>query len=70
MVYFKVDNNNVRQRRNNVVIFNVESQNVDQRQNKVVNMTIFKKLKIKKIFFSSKIEKRKERKKKIEYSKL
>ena len=35
--------NNVRQRRNNVVIFNVEFYNVGKRQNNVVKMTTSKK---------------------------
>ena len=37
--------NNVRQRRNNVVIFNVEFHNVGKRRNNVVKMTISKKSK-------------------------
>ena len=40
--------NNVRQRRNNVVIFNVEFYNVGKRQNNVVKMTTSKKNKKKK----------------------
>ena len=39
-VFFKVDINNVKQRRNNIVIFNV-----DQRRNNFVNINICKKLK-------------------------
>ena len=41
-VYFNVDINNVRQRRNKVVIFNVEFHKVGQHRN-VVKMTISKK---------------------------
>ena len=41
---FKVELNNVRQRRNNIVIFNVNFHNVGQRQNNVANMTIWKKI--------------------------
>ena len=43
VVYFNVELNNVRQRRNNVVIFNVDFHNVGQRRNNVANMTISKK---------------------------
>ena len=43
-VFFKVDINNIRQCRNNVVILNVEFHNVDQRRNNVLYMTIFKKV--------------------------
>ena len=42
-MYFNVDMNNVRQRRNNVVIFNVEFYNVGKRRNNVVKMTASKK---------------------------
>ena len=42
-MYFNVDMNNVRQRRNNVVIFNVEFYNVGKRRNNVVKMTSSKK---------------------------
>ena len=38
IVYFKVELNNVRQRRN---IFNVDFHNVGQRRNNAANMTIF-----------------------------
>ena len=41
-MYFNVDMNNVRQRRNNVVIFNVEFYNVGKRRNNVVKMTASK----------------------------
>ena len=41
-VYFDVDLNNIRQRRNNVDIFNVNFRNVGQRRKNVVNMTICK----------------------------
>ena len=44
--HFKVESNNIRQRRNNVVIFNVDFHNVGQRRNNVANMTISKKKKI------------------------
>ena len=37
--------NNVKQRRNNVVIFNVQFYNVGKRRNNVVKMTISKKKK-------------------------
>ena len=39
IVYFNVDINNVRQRRNNGVFFNVEFHKVDQRRKNVVNIT-------------------------------
>ena len=39
-VKFDVDLNNVRQRRNNVLIFNVDFHNVGQRRYDAVNMTI------------------------------
>ena len=42
-MYFNVVLNNVRQRRNNVVIFNVDFHNVRQRRNNLANMTIGKK---------------------------
>ena len=42
-MYFNVDVNNVRQRRENVFIFNVEFYNVGKRRNKVVKMTTSKK---------------------------
>ena len=42
-MYFNVDMNNVRQRRNNVVIFNVEFYNVGKRRNNVVKMNASKK---------------------------
>ena len=42
-MYFNVDINNVRQRRNNVVIFNVEFYNFGKRRNNVVKMTASKK---------------------------
>ena len=42
VVFFNVELNNVRQRRNNVVIFNVNFHNVGQRRNNVANMTIWK----------------------------
>ena len=42
-MYFNIDMNNVRQRRNNVVIFNVEFYNVGKRRNNVVKMTASKK---------------------------
>ena len=42
-MYFNVDMNNVRQRRNNVVIFNVEFYNVGKRRNNVVKVTASKK---------------------------
>ena len=48
-MYFNVDMNNVRQRRNNVVIFNVEFYNVAKRRNNVVKMTSSKNNKKKKI---------------------
>ena len=47
-MYFNVDMNNVRQRRNNVVIFNVEFYNVAKRRNNVVKMTSSKNNKKKK----------------------
>ena len=47
VVHFNVDFNNVRQCRNIVVIFNVDFYNLRQRWNNVVNMTIWKKKKIK-----------------------
>ena len=43
VVYFNVELNNVRQRRNNVVIFNVDFHNVGQRRNNIANMAIWKK---------------------------
>ena len=43
IVYFNVDMNNIRQRRNNVVIFNVQFHDVGKRRNNVVKMTISKK---------------------------
>ena len=42
-MYFNIDMNNVRQRRNNVVIFHVEFHNIGQRRNNVVKTTISKK---------------------------
>ena len=42
-MYFNVDVNNVRQRRENVFIFNVEFYNVGKRRNNVVKMTSSKK---------------------------
>ena len=51
--YFYVDINNVRQRQNNFVILNVKFPNVDQRRNNVLKMTIFKKLKRAKNYFST-----------------
>ena len=47
-MYFNVDMNNIRQRRNNVVIFNVEFYNVGKPRNNVVKMTSSKKNKKKK----------------------
>ena len=44
-MYFNVDKNNVRQRRNHVVILNVDMNNAGKRQNNVVKMSIFKKKK-------------------------
>ena len=44
-MYFNVDINNVRQRRNHVVILNVDMNNAGKRQNNVVKMSIFKKKK-------------------------
>ena len=44
-MYFSVELNNVRHRRNNVVIFNVDFDNVGQRRNNSANMTISKKKK-------------------------
>ena len=42
-MYFNVDVNNVRQRRENAFIFNVEFYNVGKRRNNVVKMTTSKK---------------------------
>ena len=42
-MYFNVDMNNVRQRRNNGVIFNVEFYNVGKRRNNFVKITASKK---------------------------
>ena len=42
-MYFNVDMNNVRQRRENVTIFNVVFYNVVKRRNNVVKMTTSKK---------------------------
>ena len=47
IAHFKVDLNNIRQRRKNVVIFNVDFHNAGQRWSNVVNMTIWKKIRIK-----------------------
>ena len=58
-MYFKFDINNVKQRRNNIVIFNAEFHNFDQRQNNVA-----------KINNSKKTKKRKVRIKKMEYTEL
>ena len=44
-MYFNVDINNVRQRRNHVVILNVDMNNAGKRQNNAVKMSIFKKKK-------------------------
>ena len=54
VAHFNVDINNVRQRRNNAVISSVEFHKVDQRRNNVESMTIFKKLKRAKYFWTSK----------------
>ena len=58
-MYFPVDINNVKQRRNNIVIFNAEFHNFDQRQNNVA-----------KINNSKKTKKKKVRIKKMEYTEL
>ena len=47
-MYFNVDINNVKQRRNNIVIFNAEFHNFDQRQNNVAKINTSKKTKKKK----------------------
>ena len=44
-MYFNVDINNVRQRRNNVVILNVDMNNAGKRRNNIVKMTISKRKK-------------------------
>ena len=44
VVFFNVELNNVRQRRNNVVIFNVDFHSVGQRRKDVANMAIWKKI--------------------------
>ena len=52
VLYFNVDMNDFRQRQNSVVILNVEFHNVVKRQNTIVKMTISKKNKQTKTFFT------------------
>ena len=52
VLYFNVDMNDFRQRQNSVVIFNVEFHNVVKRQNTIMKMTISKKNKQTKTFFT------------------